>query len=123
MTSKTSIFIKWYLLLFILSRIGKAFVLEIKHSYILLHDLSHPHLSYFSLDIIRDMSSVKHSGTRRLARLLSCLLWDLGMIEFLLVIFTTPYLAHLLPVFVGALQNVSGNLCLAFLPACLLQNE
>lgn len=36
-------------LFFILSRVGRAGILEIKHSYILLHDLSHHHLSFFSL--------------------------------------------------------------------------
>lgn len=75
---------------------------------------------FFSLSsLILDMSSVKHSETRRLAALLSCLLWDLGMIEVQSVIFMTPYLVHLLPVFMGALQNVSGNMCVAFLQACL----
>lgn len=49
MTSKTSVFIMWYLFFFVLSRVGRASILEIKHSYILLHDLSHHHLSFFSL--------------------------------------------------------------------------
>lgn len=114
----------WYLFLFILSRVGRACNLEIKHSCILLHDLSHHHLS-FVLAIILDMSSVKPSGIRRLATLLSCLLWDLGMIEVLLVIFMTPYLVHLLPVFMGGLQNVRGSvsMCVTFLQVCLLMND
>lgn len=120
MTSKTSIFIMWHLLVFILSRVGRACILEIKHSCILLHDLSHHYLSFF---LVLDMSSVKLSRTRRLATLLSCLLWDFRMIEVLLVIFMSPYLVHLPPLFMGALRNVSGNLCVTFLQVCLFLNE
>lgn len=103
----------WYLLLFILSSVGRACILEIKHSYILLRDLSHHHL-YLVLDIILDMSSVKPSGTRRLATLLSCLLWDLGMIEVLLVIFMTPLSCSSASGFHGRAtkcQRVCVNVC------------
>lgn len=78
-------------------------------------------LSVFFL--VLDMSSVKLSRTRRLATLLSCLLWDFRMIEVLLVIFMSPYLVHLPPLFMGALRNVSGNLCVTFLQVCLFLNE
>lgn len=69
-------------------------------------------------DITLDMSSVKHSGTRQLATLLVVSSGILGMIEVLSVIFMTPYLVHLLPVFVCVLRDVSGDLCVAFLKFC-----
>lgn len=110
MTSKMSIFIMWYLLLFILLCLSWYF----KNKAFILHDLSHNHLSVFSLR--------SHSENVFCQTLWNQTAGSSGIWGWLKLIFMTPYLVHLLPVFMGTLQNVSGNLCVTFLQACL-QNE